>query len=352
MSWLSVAVFSLPTIRNRLAFYFVLLMAVLCLQAGAYAHEMGMASLEINETSAGQGHLVFKRSRSADGRLAAIDFEMHPDCSVQQVATQSEHDREVIQTAKFNCAADMPLQSIQASGFVRLAPDLVVRVNRQGLSDSAILTPSQPVYQLDLPQSATGLMRHYFVLGFEHMAMGLDHLLFVTGLFLLWSARRQGVRVLVGLITGFTVGHSLTLALLSLGWLNLPVRAIEAWIALSVLYLAVKVMRAREHKRFTRSDYALIVAFGILHGAGFSAAMLDKGFPQEFLATTLIAFNLGIEAAQVATLAGLLLTQRLIDRFSGKAAVSARHQPSHQLSLILLGGMALFWTTERILAYV
>lgn len=313
-----------------------------------YAHEMGMATLEITETSTGAGQLLFKRTRSADGRLAPIEFTLLPTCKVRPLATMNEHDREVIQTASFQCAAGQALQGVQAKGFVRLAPDLVVQINRQGLTRHTVLTPQQPDFQLDLPASATALMQHYFVLGFEHMALGLDHVLFVAGLFLLWAARQQSLRVLVGLITGFTVGHSLTLALLSLGWLSLPVRAIEAWIALSVLYLATKVVRAQKGQAFTPADYALVVGFGVLHGAGFSAAMLDRGFPQEFLVSTLLAFNLGIELAQVVAVMTLLLARSILQKNLGTSTVKW----SHQFSLMLIGGMALLWTTQRVMAYV
>eukprot|EP01030_Chromulinospumella_sphaerica_P005950 gene5950-5819_t len=99
--------------------------------------------------------------------------------------------------------------------------------------------------------------------------------------------------------TLFTVGHSLTLALLVLGWIAVPTRAIEAWIALSVLWLAWELVRKEPAQPSNWSHLLLIAAFGLLHGSGFALSMEERGFPQDALLSTLLLFNLGIEIGQL-----------------------------------------------------
>lgn len=124
------------------------------------------------------------------------------------------------------------------SGFTRLAPDLIVLASpQQGDRIHAVLTPKEFTISLDTKAPITPPLE-YLSIGIEHIVFGLDHVLFVAGLYLLWRKRKQNVKQLIGQFTLFTVGHSLTLALLVLGWIAVPTRAIEAWIALSVLWLA------------------------------------------------------------------------------------------------------------------
>lgn len=313
----------------------------------SHAHEMGMASLEITETSPGVGHLVFKRVKTADGRLAPVDFVLEPACQIIPLATDNDHPNEVVQTASFQCSSGQALEKISGSGFVRLAPDLIVKTSREGLTEHVVLTPQQPSHEIGLPQQDS-FLNHYFVLGAEHMLLGPDHLLFVAGLFLLWAAKQAPWSTLVGLITCFTIGHSLTLVWLTLNWFHLPVRAIETWIALSVLYMAVKVVYAHRDQQFGLTDYVVVIAFGLLHGAGFSAAMLSQQFPETYLLSTLLAFNLGIEVAQVAIILAMIGVRQLILKTLGSRVVSL----SHHALLVLCGGMALAWTSERIFVYV
>lgn len=313
----------------------------------ANAHEMGIAILDITETAPGQGHLVFKRSKASDGRLAALDFTLQPNCTIKPLVTDNGHPNEVIQSAVFSCAENQALSQISANGFVRLAPELIIKIQRDGLAETAVLTPEQPYFKVGMP-AQEAMLAHYFWLGAEHMLGGLDHLLFVTALFLLWATRGSNWKALLSLITCFTVGHSLTLALSTMQWFNLPVRAIEAWIALSVLYLAVKVMFAKAGDQFSVTDYAVVTCFGLLHGSGFSAAMLSRGFPDSQLLSTLFAFNVGIEVAQLIAVSGLLMVNKILRAQLMPSTVTL----SHQSLLMVIGGMALAWTTERVLIYV
>lgn len=134
-------------------------------------------------------------------------------------------------------------------------------------------------------------------LGFTHIVPhGIDHVLFVLGVFLL-AARLRPVLIQVSL---FTLAHSITLALAMFGLVALPARVVEPLIALSIVYVAIENLRTTE---LTRGRLALVFAFGLLHGLGFAGALAALGLPTSSLLTTLVAFNIGVEAGQLAVIA-------------------------------------------------
>jgi hypothetical protein len=137
----------------------------------------------------------------------------------------------------------------------------------------------------------------YLSLGFTHiLPYGLDHVLFVLGLFLLGA----GFRSLLWQVSAFTVAHTLTLALSVLGVAALPARVVEPAIALSIAYVALENVWRREVGPWR---LAVVVAFGLLHGLGFAGALREIGLPQDDLLTALVAFNVGVELGQIAALA-------------------------------------------------
>jgi len=254
----------------------------------------------------------------------------------------------LIQRGNFFCSKSLAEHEILANGFTRLAPDLIVLATPQQ-SDRihAVLTPKKASVALGNDAHKTPPLE-YLSVGIEHIVFGLDHVLFVTGLYLLWKKRKQSVRQLIGQFTLFTLGHSLTLAMLVLGWIAVPTRAIEAWIALSVLWLAWELVRSEPARSSNWSHLLLIVAFGLLHGSGFALSMEERGFPQDALLSTLLLFNLGIEIGQLWIVTVLATAFTLLEK---------THLPNYtrlaQYSLTLcIGGAALYWTIERIHSYV
>lgn len=312
------------------------------------AHEMGTSALLIHEAENASGRLVFKRTVGADGRVPPIDFQFKPACELRDLSTEWEDGTELVQRGNFFCSGPLSTHEIQASGFTRLAPDLIVLATPlQAERISAVLTPNQSSVALNTRIAATPPLE-YFTIGIEHIVFGWDHVLFVAGLYLLWRKRDQRVRQLVGQFTLFTVGHSLTLAMLVLGWIAVPTRAIEAWIALSVLWLAWELIRPENPDQKTWPHLVLIAAFGLLHGSGFALSMEERGFPPDALASTLLLFNLGIEVGQL-WLVTLLATAFAMLEKTGLPTFTRLAQ--HGLTLFI-GGAALFWTIERIHSYV
>ncbi|MCB1773936.1 MAG: HupE/UreJ family protein [Gammaproteobacteria bacterium] len=145
------------------------------------------------------------------------------------------------------------------------------------------------------------VVAEYTAAGFDHIIpRGLDHILFVVGLFL-FSTR---MRPLLWQVTMFTVAHSITLALAMTGVFTLPARVVEPLIALSIAYVGVENVW---HRQLQRSRLLLVFAFGLLHGLGFASMLADFGMPDNAFATALIAFNVGVELGQLAVIAAAYL---------------------------------------------
>jgi hypothetical protein len=141
----------------------------------------------------------------------------------------------------------------------------------------------------------------YFALGVEHIFTGYDHIAFLFGLLVIAGARgtRRGLRYALGVVTAFTVAHSLTLISAALGWVRLPSRLVESAIALSILYVALENLRTAE----PRARWALTFGFGLVHGFGFATVLGELGLPSRGLVLSLLAFNVGVEAGQLLVVA-------------------------------------------------
>ena len=139
--------------------------------------------------------------------------------------------------------------------------------------------------------------RDYLALGYVHiLPKGLDHILFVLGLFLL-SVRLRPILVQV---TTFTIAHSITLALGMYGFVALPSRIVEPLIALSIAYVAIENLLTNRVRPWR---IALVFGFGLLHGLGFAGVLSDLGLPRGEFLTALLSFNLGVEAGQLTVIA-------------------------------------------------
>lgn len=177
----------------------------------------------------------------------------------------------------------------------------------------------------------------YLALGFEHiLPKGLDHILFVLGLFLLSTHWRP----LLWQVTAFTVAHSVTLALSMLGVVSLPERPVETLIALSIAYVGIEnVLTSRLHAWRT----ALVFAFGLLHGLGFAGVLQELGAPTDRFVGALVGFNLGVELGQLAVLA---LAFAAVGWCRGKDW----YRPGVVVPASLaIAAVALYWTWERAL---
>jgi hypothetical protein len=141
-------------------------------------------------------------------------------------------------------------------------------------------------------------VRDYLVLGIEHIFTGYDHLAFLFGLLAVagFDKLRSGLRYVLGVVTAFTVAHSLTLISAGLGWFRLPSSYVEPAIALSIAYVAVENLLVAQ----PRHRWLETFGFGLVHGFGFASVLRDIGLPPRGLVLSLLSFNVGVEAGQLA----------------------------------------------------
>jgi hypothetical protein len=198
-------------------------------------------------------------------------------------------------------------------------------------------TPPTALADLGLARPVGRVFADYIGLGFVHIVpRGLDHILFVLGLFLL--SRKLGP--LLWQVTAFTLAHSATLALSIYGVISLPATLVEPLIALSIAYVGLENMLT---KKLMPWRVVLVFCFGLLHGLGFAGVLTELGLPESEFVTALIGFNLGVEAGQLAV---ILLAFGLV--------FGLRHKDALYRNLVIMPGsatitlMGLYWFWTRI----
>ena len=211
------------------------------------------------------------------------------------------------------------------------------QVNMGGELTQYVLDVGRPVERIEVLTGWAGLARRagrFLVLGVEHILTGYDHLAFLLGLIILGGALKS----LVGVVSSFTVAHSLTLILATLDLVILPTRFVEAAIALSICYVALENMFVRE----VRYRWVITFFFGLIHGFGFSNVLREMQLPKSGLAVSLLSFNLGVEVGQLAIL--LLL-------FPAVVYLSRRRWHSVAINLVsaLMLGLGGFWFVQRVI---
>ena len=200
-----------------------------------------------------------------------------------------------------------------------------------------MLSAEQTFDTIPAAPTAAGVLGSYIVLGGEHIWAGPDHLLFVLGLVLLVS----GLRSLLITITAFTVGHSITLALVTLGVFDYPVSLVEFLIALSIFMLALEV-NADKPGWFARFPWAVAVGFGLLHGMGFAGALAEVGLPQGQVPLALLSFNIGIELGQILFVLLIVMLGYVL-----KHKASSLQKRAAPVAIYGMGGVAAMWCIER-----
>lgn len=199
-------------------------------------------------------------------------------------------------------------------------------------------SPAAPT-EIAAPAAAPGMhWAEFFKLGVEHILTGYDHLLYLAALILGCT----GLRAIAGIVTAFTVSHSITLALATLGWVNPPSALVEQIIAGSIVFVALENLWLRG--RAQKFRHVIAFAFGLIHGFGFAGLLADLGVGSENRAVVvpLLSFNLGVEAGQLLVILvalPLLVCARRDHRFI------AYVQPTASLAVATLGAI---WCIDRL----
>ena len=315
----------------------------------ARAHEARPAYLEIKETSPNQFSLLWRTPIFAGMRLP-VDLTMPGDVKDLKEPVQQELADSLIERRWLDAGANgLAGKRIQFTGLQVTITDVLVRVEMlDGKTWTTISHPSQPWFELAGAPSKLRVAGAYLRLGIEHIWTGVDHLLFILALMILV----KGTRRLIATVTAFTVAHSITLAGATLGFVRVPQQPVEACIALSIVFVATEIVRARQGRQGLTERWPWIVAFtfGLLHGFGFAGALAAVGLPQTAIPLALLFFNVGVEVGQLLFITAILSVIAL-GRWIIRRAAIPRPAWAWRIAPYSIGGTAAFWMVQRIAAF-
>ncbi len=321
-----------------------LLLALLALAVAipASADELRPGYLELSQQTQTEWKLVWKAPIL--GGLATRAEPLLPDFCKLKLDTPRLSGPAVVATGKVTCSKPLAGATVGLKGMEPGSTDALLRVAPLGRPvQTERLVPGNSSYIVSAVPDGWQVARTYFVIGVEHILGGFDHLLFVIALVLLL----QRGRAVVAAATAFTLAHSITLAGTTLGLFGLPQAPVEASIALSIVFLAVEIVKAKpgEPRLSERVPWVVAFLFGLLHGFGFAGALREIGMPETDVPVALLTFNLGVEAGQLMIIAATMAMLAALARFAPRA-----RRPAIIASTYVIGAVASFWFIERIWA--
>jgi len=320
----------------------VLLCVSLLLSHAAQAHLFAPSLLEVSEFKPHSYNVVWKTPSNTTSNISLLPI--WPDnCDVHAVSPPRAEGTGLVSSWQLLCDSSNKQGLVgQTLGVSGLGPNQVSAMVILSLGDGRnyqkILTEQAPEFRVPVEPSQTQVIAEYSVLGAEHIWSGVDHLMFVFGLLLLVGVGSR----LIWTITAFTIGHSITLSLVTLGFLSYPVLLIEFTIALSLFILAINLARSDKGGLFRYYPWWLAGGFGLLHGMGFAGALVQIGLPQSSVPLALLFFNLGIEAGQIVFIVLLLSIWHFL-----KHALSNWQERLLPVPVYALGGLSAMWCFER-----
>ncbi|MEE1612890.1 HupE/UreJ family protein [Microvirga sp. CF3016] len=307
------------------------------------AHEVRPAYLDVREDRPGEFSVLWKTPMLGEMRLALEPVFSGPVEALTPVATQRTGDA-AVQTWRLR-AESLRGETLRIAGLETTLTDALVRIAfLDGSTWVERLTPRQPGSLIPARPNAWSVAGTYLTLGIEHILTGIDHLLFVLALLLL----TKGTWRLMKTVTAFTVAHSITLGLATLGTVHVPSRPVEAVIALSIVFVAAEIVQAQRGRAGLAAQMPWIVAFifGLLHGFGFAGALSEVGLPEGYIPVALLFFNLGVEAGQLLFVAAVLAVVAGAHRIS-----MAWPRWTGLVPPYATGSLAMFWVIQRVAVF-
>lgn len=315
----------------------------LTLASPVFAHESQPGTLEIRQKELDRYDVTFKApiyyGKPHPARLLLPKNWQNIVSPTQSRMTNAIVFKHIIKTGKKSIEGDI----VHFPGLESTITDIFVRLTRlDGTMMTAIVRPTKTYVELRGKRSWLATAGEYTTLGFHHILLGVDHLLFVLGLLLIV----QGRMMLFKTITAFTLAHSMTLGLATLGFASVPLAPLNAAVALSILFLGPEIVRSWRGETSLTIKYPWVVSFmfGLLHGFGFASGLSTTGMPSAELPWALLFFNVGVELGQ---LAFVFLVLMLIRSFH----ILEIHWPrwTQRLPGYAVGSLGAFWTIQRTL---
>jgi len=303
------------------------------------AHQFAPALLEVREIGSDDVHARWKEPAvrvqgSALRPILPAGCRGIADPTVRREGTGMQAEWDI------HCPGGLAGLTVGAEGIASSGANVLVRVElADGGKHSHVLTADSPTYRIPERSSWLGVLASYIGLGFEHILSGYDHLLFVGGLTLLVGFGRN----LAWTITAFTLGHSITLAIAVLGFVEFPSHLIEAGIAASLYFLALELAGVLPRSLLRDHPWSIAGLFGLVHGLGFAGALAEVGLPHGDIPLALFAFNVGIELGQLFFVGVVLVGWALARRLPRAVRRPLRLAPAYAI-----GSLAVLWVLERL----
>lgn len=324
----------------------LLLLALLAIAwaPGAGADDFRPAYLQLTQVDATTYDVMWKLPARDEGTVLAVrprfpagTRELTPPRDVFASST-------VVRRWRVSVAGGLEGKAIAFDGLATSRIDVLVRYARlDGSEQVGRVLPLSPRFSIRARPGGFEVARTYSFIGVEHILLGFDHLLFVLALVMIVQGRRR----LLVTITAFTLAHSITLSLATLGLLSVPGPPVEAVIALSIMFVAAEILQQRQGRPglASRKPWLVAFAFGLLHGLGFAGALATVGLPTMSVPLALLFFNIGVEIGQVLFIAVVLIALAALRTWAPTRASLAQGTPG---CVYLIGGIASYWLLERI----
>jgi hydrogenase/urease accessory protein HupE len=309
------------------------------------AHEVRPAYLQIRQTGADTYDVFWKVPAVGDTMRLSLYVELPPTCSNLVPPRGSFSGGAYTELWSIKCDGGLSGSTIRINGLTATVTDVLVRLERlDGVTQVTRLTSSAPSFVVEASPRRFELVRTYLVLGIEHILTGVDHLLFVSGLLLLVS----GVRRLLFTVSAFTLSHTVTLTLATLGIVHVPPAPVEAAIALSILFVAYEVLRKRESPLglAQRKPWLVAFSFGLLHGLGFAGGLSAAGLPAGHIPLALGFFSAGVEIGHFSFVAVSLALISTVSQWTARLPQWWSRIPPYAI-----GSVSAYWLIARLAAF-
>jgi len=322
----------------------VVLLSAFLLVSVARAHESRPGYLQLTLVDAENVNMLLKVPAVGNMRFGLYP-NMPANCTEVRPPTKYIVDGAYTERGLFRCDGGITGETVAIDGLSRTLTDVLVRVERtDGTTQVARLTPSAPSFLVVATPGVFALAGTYLAIGFEHILLGIDHLLFVLALLILV----KGTRKLIWTITAFTVAHSITLAAATLGLMQIPQAPVEAVIALSIVFVASEIIHVSQGRPglTQRKPWIVAFTFGLLHGFGFAGALAEVGLPEQAVPLALLFFNVGVELGQLTFVAVVFSTTML-----ARLVMTEVPHWTATAAAYSIGILASFWTIQRTVGF-
>lgn len=307
----------------------------------AWAHDVRPAYLELREVATDTYDVLWKVPALGEDRRLGLYLGLPESCRTMTLPNATVAGGSYVERSRIACSGGLTGGEIHVEGLAATVTDALARVERaDGSTQIARLSPDRPSFVVEAAPRALDVVRAYLPLGIEHILTGIDHLLFVLGLLLLV----QGFGRLVKTVSAFTVAHSVTLSLATLGFVHVPPAPVEAVIALSIVFVASEIVKRRETPSLAqRQPWLVAFTFGLLHGLGFAGGLTAAGLPAGHIPLALLLFSAGVEIGHFSFVAAVLTVVGVARRLELDPPAWARAVPAYAI-----GSVAMFWMIERV----